>query len=189
MSVHTGKRGPAPKPAEERIRRNKPKPMEVRNNLPGAGIIAINVPEPDDEWADQVADEWYDYWNSPIASVLNRDSDVSALRRLFDYKHELVWAMAAYRSARITLGSMGQDRVNPMADMVMKLEKLIIPLEDRFGMSPAGRIRLGASAVETARTLNDINAQIDKEVMGELDDEDPRLILEAFSPDKRAEGL
>ena len=109
---------------------------------------------------------------------------------MFDYKHEYVWAMNAYRKERFTLGSMGQRRLNPMADMMVRLEKLIVNLEDRFGMSPVGRVRLGAQVIESAKNLNDMNAAIDAEVAGDDNDsEDPRAIFGAIPGNQGAAGL
>ena len=107
-----GVRGPIPKPAEERVRRNKPPEktsLEPRRG-PAPDLGFVDASESTVEW-------WATVWASPMASAW-LPSDVPVLRRL-----------------AVLLEAV-------MVEPKMGLLQEIRHLEDRFGLSPLARTRL-----------------------------------------------
>ncbi len=47
-----------------------------------------------------------------------------------------------------TVGSRGQMVLNPKQRVLQDIEQKLVALEDRLGLSPESRLRLGISAVE-----------------------------------------
>lgn len=156
-----------PKPPDRRQRRNK------RND---AGIVAVGdgleMPKPDRSWLKSTVGEWADYWQSDVSGLVNAASDVSGLRRLFTYRDEHARAAASFRKERLSLGSQGQVKLSPMGDLMMKLEKLMLPLEDRYGLSAFARLRLGAELGGAAKSLAEMNDALAAQVAGGEDDDD-----------------
>lgn len=150
-----------------------------RNKRHVAGFIEreeLPVPRPDRAWLKATTEAWVDYWNSDVSGLIQRDSDAAAVKRLFDYRDEHARALAAYRKSRITTGVRQQVKVSPMGAMVIKLERLILPLEDRYGLSSLARLRLGAEVGATAKSLADMNAALTEASGGDEDDEDDDYI-------------
>jgi len=54
----------------------------------------------------------------------------------------------------VTVGSQGQDVAHPAARLVLDIEGKLPPLEDRLGLSPEARLRLGLAAAETKSRLD-----------------------------------
>jgi hypothetical protein len=86
-------------------------------------------------------------WSSPLAGLV-KPTDVPALRRLFDYRHQLIDAQRAYGEEPVAVGSMGQPVLSPYAAEIHRLEGVIVKLEDRFGLTPLARLRLGVTFEE-----------------------------------------
>jgi hypothetical protein len=59
------------------------------------------------------------------------------------------------------LGSQGQYVLNPLYRQMVTLETEIRNLEDRFGLSPMARLKLGVTFGDAARSLADINANLE----------------------------
>jgi hypothetical protein len=155
------------KPTHLRQRRNK------RNE---AGLVSredgLDIPPGDRAWLRATSRAWAEYWASDVSGLIQRDSDMVAVKRLFDYRDEHSRALAAYRKERISQGSHGQLRVSPPGDMLVKLERLMIPLEDRYGLSSLSRMRLGAEVGATAKSLAEMNASLTDIAGGDDGDED-----------------
>jgi P27 family predicted phage terminase small subunit len=71
-------------------------------------------------------------------------------------------------------GSKGQQVLNPLARAVATFDAEIRALEDRFGLTPQARARLGVVFGEAHRSLEQINRELEIE----LEAEDPRLSAE-----------
>ncbi len=68
--------------ATSRVRRNRPKPLEVVPEL------TPSFPPPRDEWLPETAESWKAFEGSRVASVLDLSADGMALYRLFDLYDE-----------------------------------------------------------------------------------------------------
>lgn len=123
---------------------------------------------------------WSEFWESPVADLVDRRSDLPALRRLFLLYDERERALRSYQAQRHSTGSTGQLIVNPFAKEVASLDGRISSLEDRFGLTPKARLDLGVSFGAAAKSLEDLarkveDAQSDDD--REAEEEDPRLTV------------
>ncbi len=149
------------------------KPPHRRHNRHTADLelrpdARLAVPDPPSDWLVATKRTWSEFWSSPQAALV-MEADLPAVERLFSYRDELSRSMAAFRKDRFVEGSKGQPRLNPLSDHVVRLERLIGPLEDRFGVTPLARLRLGVTfgqAHESLDALMDVSP---------YDDDDPRL--------------
>lgn len=143
-----------PKPPAQRQRRNDRGDVGI---LPAAKPGGI-APLPQQAWTRATVASWREYWASPVSSLVNRQSDLEAVYRMFDYRDELRRAMQAYRAQRVSIGSMGQPKPSPYLEIVARMEKMILPLEDRYGLSALARLRLGAQLGDATKSLAEMNA-------------------------------
>lgn len=108
----------------------------------------VLIPQPGIDLVPLVQDEWDDFWTSKVSRFTD-DVDMGSLRRLFVYRNE--WMQLAIQWAgfegdeRFVEGTNRANaiRLHPLGARMAKLEALMLPLEDRFGMSPLSRARLG----------------------------------------------
>lgn len=146
----------ARKPAERRQRGARTKDIGRVAALPvksaGVAVAAARL-----DWHPEVQEAWADLWSSPLAGLV-KPTDVPALRRLFDYRDQLLGAQAAYSEEPVAVGSMGQPVLSPYAAEIHRLEGVIARLEDRFGLTPLARLRLGVT-FEEGISLSQRNAQ------------------------------
>lgn len=105
---------------------------------------------------------WKVYWQSEVAQVA-RDPALPAIRRLFQLYDQYERATAILRDKMIVPGSMGQPRVNPVANYLVKLEPLILRLESELGITPMSMMRLGIAFGEVQMTAAELNRIAEKE--------------------------
>lgn len=162
-----------------------PKPQALRANTErkDVGLVSIGArvaeapPPPDPKLLAITRQAWEEFWASPLARLVSTTTDLMALRRLFMFYDEQERSMRAYRRQRLTRGSTGQLVVNPILKAIAPGD--LLALEDRFGMSPRSRLQLGVILGDAARSLADINAELDSDGSDEPDDDDaddPRFI-------------
>ena len=158
---------PAKKPAGRRQRRN-------RADIGLVPVVAREVPAVPrgERWLAVTRERWEAFWGSPVASIVDAESDLPALGRLWAMYDELERCRRAFRAQRYVKGSAGQQRLNPVADHIRALEPLIRALEDRFGLTPQARLRLGIEFGQAHRSLAELNEAFDADLGGEAD---PRL--------------
>lgn len=166
--------GPPPKDAGRRQRRNaRPEFGLVTPIRPAAG--ELEAPAGDKEWLVVTRDEWLDLWGDPVAKTYNRTSDLPALRRLFGLRDERERYRRLVRKQPLVEGSQGQMVLNPLGRQIGPLDAEIRQLEDRFGLNPQSRLKLGIKLGEAARSLDDLTR-------GMYDDEDPQGDEEGVDP-------
>ena len=134
------------KPAERRQRGARTKDVGEVVALP-RGQAAVVQATADLAWRDEVQVAWAELWSSPLAGHI-KPTDVPALRRLFDYRHSLAVARDKFEAEPESVGSMGQPVLSPWAAEIQRLEGVIQKLEDRFGLTPLARLRLGVTFEE-----------------------------------------
>lgn len=131
-------RGPAPKPAAQRRRRNK---TSTKAQLPAEGRTGPVPDLPDGEWSPLTVDWWQSVWASPMATEF-LDTDYQELVRV---------AMLVEMFAR-----------EPSRDLAAELRLQAA----RFGLSPIDRRRLDwevaksddAAAVKSGGTVHRLRA-------------------------------
>lgn len=103
-------------------------------------------PSASPHWCPAVAEGWAQFWASPLADPrIITEADKATLIRLFDYRQRLIEALERFDEAPTTIGSQGQEILSIWAAEVHRLEAAIARLEDRFGLTPAARLKLGVS--------------------------------------------
>jgi P27 family predicted phage terminase small subunit len=108
------------------------------------------TPEPPEGLRDEIRDRWVAYWKTD-AALLVEDSDMAVVRRLFVLYDQHARAMDIVTQALAVKGSMGQIRVNPLADHALKLEAQILRLESELALTPMARARLGIDVLDAAK--------------------------------------
>jgi len=158
------------------------KPAEVRQRAKDGhhgddvGLVVVpisagmEVPPPAKEWLKPTKEQWSQFWASPVAQLV-LPVDQPAVHRLFSMYDMRARAEAIYRKAPLTAGSMGQSVLNPMAGEIHSLDKTITTLEDRLGITPLARLKLGVKFGEARQALADSWDQGDEPSV----DDDPRL--------------
>ena len=155
-----------------------PKPRTLRANTERLDVGPlltrrgeVVVPEPPGGLLPATEAAWRDYWASPLAQLVTAGTDLMSLRRLFRFYDEHERGMIAYRRKRQVKGSTGQTRLNPALRAIPSED--ILALEDRYGLNPRARLTLGIILGDAARSLADLNLELDLE---EDDIPDPRLL-------------
>jgi len=110
---------------------------------------------------------WREFWASRMAWFIET-VDMPTLRHLFRLYDERDRSYRAYRKCPYVKGSKGQPVINPILKQARAFESEIRRLEDRFGISPWSRQRMGIP-VGKQKSLEDLNHDLD-----DSDDDDPR---------------
>jgi len=132
--------------------------------------VSRPVPAADGAWREATVERWAAFWGSPLASQVE-SSDEGAFRRLFKLYDEIdrLWE-AVDATGRIVEGSQGQPRPNPLFKQVQEFQAEARQLEDRFGLSPMARLRLGITFADAQASLDGLNARLAAK-MAEQDDD------------------
>lgn len=167
-------RGPAPKDAAARQRRNAPRALELVAAV-GAQVAALKAPPPPDGLLKRTVERWEAFWTSPVASLVDRTSDMPALERLFELYDDCARFRRSIRDNPMIEGSQGQMVRNPFVKDLKDSQAEVRQLEDRFGLSPRARLGLNLTLGATAKTLADLNSDF---AGGGGDDDDPRYDID-----------
>jgi P27 family predicted phage terminase small subunit len=128
------------------------------------------VPAADAVWREQTVERWVQFWSSPLASQVEV-SDEGAFRRLFWIYDELDRLLQAIEeTGRVVEGSQGQPRPNPLYKQVESFQAEARQMEDRFGLSPLSRLRLGITFADAQASLDGLNSRLAAK-MAEADDD------------------
>lgn len=159
--------GPPPKPPGRR----------QRSSTRALGVVEAppvpEIPAPPRGLLKVTREAWAAFWASPVAGAVDPVSDLAAVVRLFELRDERERCWRAVRSERLVVGSRGQPALNPLCRRVSTLDREITALEDRFGLSPLARLKLGVQFNEAARSLEELNR-----LLARVDDDepDPRIV-------------
>ena len=140
----------------------KPKPLRQNSEHQDIGVLAPTgdsafvVPPASDDWLEPARADWLAFWTSPLVAALLPATDEPAVRRLFGLRDERERMMRGIRRHRVVEGSEGQPRANPLYAQLVSLDSAILALEDRIGLNPQARLRLGISLGEAQRSLAQI---------------------------------
>ena len=157
--------GPPPKPPGQRKRRNKRPTLSV---IQGGATAAATEPEarkgvppaPDGIRPATVA-RWVLYWCSDVSKLVDRDVDLTAIERLFTlYDQRDRDLMTIEVEGAVVQGSQGQPVRHPLARAVIEYGSEIGRLEDRFGVSPRGRLQLGLTVGAGPSTPEGLSAAL-----------------------------
>lgn len=116
---------------------------------------------PGGRWLNRTCLLWEGFWASPISQVVDRLSDSPRLARWVLLYDEYFRAARSFRKQRLTKGSTGQMVINPLGKYLLDLERQLERTEERFGLSPLDRMRLGITFGEARRSLQDLNDELE----------------------------
>lgn len=144
--------------------------------LQGDKELTYERPKPYSQWLKVTKERWDTYWDSDI-SQMTQSVDLPALERLFQYYDETERASRTLRKlgskGLLSKGSTGQPKINPLIELMLKLEEKILKLENELGLTPLSRQRLGIAFGEASMSILDLQ----KFMESDWDDyDDPRLI-------------
>jgi len=167
----------------------KPKPLRQNTERRDLGLVGIvpstlRVPDPPADWLAESKAEWQGFWTSPLSSALLPVTDEPAVRRLFGLRDERERMMRGIRKARLVPGARGQPRANPLYAQLASFDSEIRQLEDRIGLTPQARLKLGISLGEAQRSL----AQIAEAVNGDDSAAAADVLLAFAGPSAIVEG-
>jgi len=156
--------------------RRKPASARQNRETRDIGLVrqaTVGTPDPPEmpnggELPVEVLHAWAEFWRSDVSGLVVA-ADRPMLDRLFvNYAiHQTM--MATWMAEPFTLGSTGQVTLHPAGKIAADLEARILPLEDRFGISPSARLKLGIVLGAAAKSLEDMNRAFKG---GSEDDED-----------------
>jgi P27 family predicted phage terminase small subunit len=152
----------------------KPVGQRQRRGTPDVGLVVSapvrHVPVADVSWREGTVERWIVFWGSPLASQVE-PSDEGAFRRLFWIYDELDrLRQAIEETGRVVEGSQGQPRPNPLYKQVESFQAEARQMEDRFGLSPLSRLRLGITFADAQASLDGLNSRLAAK-MAESDDD------------------
>ena len=152
----------------------KPADQRQGHKTKDVGMVAVEpgrpVPVADVAWREGTVERWVAFFGSALASQVE-PSDEGAFRRLFKLYDELdrLWE-AIEETGRVVPGSQGQPRPNPLFKQVEAFQAEARQLEDRFGLSPLSRLRLGITFADAQASLDGLNARLAAKLSEQDDD-------------------
>lgn len=126
---------------------------------------ARRVPTPPKGLTRDAVAVWRSFWRSPLGGAVDYAGDGPALRRWITLRSERERLLAKFygEDADETLtvrGSLGQVAINPLLKLEERLSREILQYEDRFGMTPLGRMRLGIAIGQAAESLDGLRKRL-----------------------------
>lgn len=121
----------------------------------------LGVPDPPTGLLKSSRKLWESYWGSPVASAALQ-VDLAGLERWIVAVDEWTRATKSLRKQRLVDGSMKQPRMNPLAAYAAEREKAILAYEERYGLNPQARLKLGIAAGQARMTAAQLNATLDE---------------------------
>ncbi|MBF8189117.1 hypothetical protein ITP53_25965 [Nonomuraea sp. K274] len=127
---------PGPLPKADKTRRNKPRTLDARNG---------EVPEAPENLPDYLLPAWIAYWGSAAASLIDVDSDLVLVARLF----------RAYAAIDEATSRLEEEFSTAAINTFVKLSAEARMLENALGCSPRSRAALGVTSSDSNGSLDD----------------------------------
>lgn len=129
---------------------------------------ARKVPTPPKGLTREAVAVWRSFWRSPLGGAVDYAGDGPALRRwitLVSDRERLRARFYGDESDEDHLpmeerGSLGQVTLHPLLKLEERLSREILQYEDRFGMTPLGRMRLGIAIGQAAESLDGLRKRL-----------------------------
>ena len=141
------------KPPGQRQRRNKVENVPMRSETE---VASTPPPDPPATLSDVNQKFWRELWRSKLSPAILPDTDMPALTRLFALYDERDRLDEVWKDQQLILDGkievVGKDgvvkmqnaiKVNPLRGVIATCDEQIMKLEDRFGLNPISRLRLG----------------------------------------------
>ena len=157
--------GPPPKSTDRCQRSN----ARTSTGRAGAGLVVTSgrsePPDAPKGLLQATGRAWTAFGESPAGGTAHPGRSHPSLARLFSLYDERERALRGFRRRRrLVLGSTGQPVLNPLfGAMEATGQPQILVIEDRFGLSPISRLRLGVALGDAARSLEELTRDLDVE--------------------------
>ena len=125
------------------------KPANVVPNL----VEHAGAPDAPESLGDFGSVLWYDVWAAGGVAY-NVKTDCYVIERYCSLSERRMELLDALSGGFVTIGSQGQEVAHPAARLLSDVEKMMVALEDRLGLSPEARLRVGISAMEHKSKLD-----------------------------------
>lgn len=142
--------------------------LERDTDLASGDMPALPVmvwPEGKD-WHGQTLVRWREIWSSEVSQIWDRSGDMGRLVRYivnFDQWLKLTEAIAGREVVR---GSRGQARANPLFNVRTGLELELKAAEEKLGLTPLDRMRLGIEVGGAATGLDNARRLLEDQASG-----------------------
>lgn len=131
-------------------------------------VLALAIPSPPPTFKElsrpyrlQAESLWTDIWTAGWG-FYNEATDRYVIERYVSLQVRRAHLMARLElDGYITEGSQGQDVAHPAARLLLDVEGKLPALEDRLGLSPEARLRLGLAVAETKSRLDAFREEAD----------------------------
>lgn len=147
----------------------RPHPLRALQTIEASGVEEYTGPPVPLNLSERSRQAWVRLWSSPIARVMLPQLDEDTVTMLLRMRDERDTEFRMGKRQRMVLGSQGQPVINPMLAHAMVLQKEIRAVEDRLGLNPTARLRLGILLGDATRSIADVNEEFEA---GEFDDVD-----------------
>lgn len=134
----------------------------------------LPAPPKGTRWLKASRISWDEFWASDISHMVN-SADMPAIFRLWRNYDERDRLHADYSCEYLVRGSQGQPVLNPLVRRIESLDKAILALEERFGITPLARFRLGIEGAEAKDALDAVNQRLAAAGAAADSAKDPRL--------------
>lgn len=126
---------------------------------------ARRVPTPPKGLTRDAVAVWRSFWRSPLGGAVDYAGDGPALRRWITLVSNRERLLSRFYGdgadeALTVRGSLGQVAINPLLKLEERLSREILQYEDRFGMTPLGRMRLGIAIGQAAESLDGLRKRL-----------------------------
>jgi hypothetical protein len=159
------------KPAGQAVDRRNGRTTEL---VAVAGArLDLPAPPPGVEWCEDAVTAWGRYWQDSVTQALTPADDVLVLRWLESLNRYLILSRQADLSP-LSVGSTGQDVLNPLYKAAEMALKVVIACERQLGIGPAHRASLGIALLVEKKTLAGMNAAYTAPEVT-YDEDDPRI--------------
>ena len=132
-------------------------------------VRAEGVPDTPRGLSPRSQESWVRLWSSPIARVMLPQLDGETVEMLLRLRDERDIEMRMGRRQRVVMGSQGQPVVHPLIAHAIVIQKEIRNLEDRLGLNPTARLRLGILLGDATRSIGDVNEEFEQDEFSDVD--------------------
>lgn len=117
------------------------------------------------DWHDLTVLRWRDIWASDVAQVWDRNGDMGRLVRYIITFDNWVKMKQATSGREVVRGSHGTMRANPLFRVLTGLELDLKAAEEKLGLTPMDRMRLGIEFGGAARGIEDARKLLEDQGM------------------------
>ncbi len=103
-------------------------------------------------------DAWTGYWSDYVSGATTA-ADIALVRRWVKDVDRYERLIAAADRNPIVTGSKGQPAGNPLYQLALKLQAMVLEEEKQLGIGPMNKLKLGLVVSESFKSLAELNAE------------------------------